>query len=949
MSLFPRRSLAFLRRVGWRVGTLLRWWASPESNPFLQRTLRVETRKYQALKVAIAAVLSSLILFGFGWWGWDSLFRHSFRETRNFPESYTLPRAIGGDLAGAAALLTLLCCAVTALLLCGTRAAQNLRREVLGGTLDQLQLLPQREERWLWLLRAGPLSLSLLSFLCGLPIFLLALFTGHWSLLDLFGLLLLFIFIGHAAPQWTPVQWQAQQDKARRFDLKAWQEALKSIQQESKGLKGEAAQLETQRRMARLWEKMEPTSVTSAPGTPQKTLVALNALPNASGAASNNWRGGWFMIFPLFGPLSALFSMPGSPLRAFWLHIVAALPPGVLELAPGFIITWPLLIARVLLAPLPFFAVSLPPMAIYIPLWVAMQIGGNLQLASNVSSSETFWTKRRLRVRRACSRAVFLSIVLMLIGYGWSTLIVDGVLAMAVLDANLTVSWALAALWTLCLIAGAVGGGEAQEKFFTRGAEGELPLLRAWKGAARIAGNYLLIGIAIYQVFCLLGAQWPVDTLFLQRLGPTLGTALAFWLADFGAGALQSTLPPAQRASWKALRFGLFGGLVLVVLCYFVIGLYYKTPFSFDQAPYVVLSPFVTIFALLRADLNGGVAWWLGPALQSVMGILCFSVALFKVAKAKATSVVEASEIAAENDDLTLPGPLRWLMGIVTGFFGAIVAFFSGVMEVVRRVESGVVRWSQKFDNPILTDDVKRRIHREHWPVLWLVFPLVGTFLWVQFWWLSSGLFKPRGIEIAMLTLGVLFLMMLFSSLRLGATFDRDRANGTLVFLFLTPLDEREIIGGKLRASLIFSLGLLGGLLPFLVIACVMELLTGNWLTSVLIVLGLVFVLGALAYFSSVALVCSTLSRKPGSGLSNTFTASFAGLMLLLGLLMVILFLIRRFTPLPEIDSDTLVISAAVMLWCYMVAVSIACWHGALLLLRRQRYSESITRGKGAA
>ena len=938
MPRFLRPLFSGARRLSRRVAILWHLWTIPENNPFLQRALRVEERKRKPL-----LLVTLLMLFILGtncglWYFWSWLLTTPARELRSF-EPYELPRFLGGNIMGGVALVTLSCCLWAAIFLCGSRASQNLRREVLGGTLEHLILLPQREEHWLWLLRAHPFALSLLCYLCGLPIFTLAVFTGNWHWLDLIGLLLLFVSIGHMVPGWMPQQWKAQQNQTLRFDLRAWQEAVKKAQLEAKDNKTEAATLETQRRLARLWAEMEPVSDTTTKEGKKRWLVAGNAL-SATSNAGQGWRWlTWFVPLQMIGPLAALTRAPGSPLRILWDNFIEALPSGVVQLAPGFILTWPLLIERVLLAPLPFFAFALPPITLYVPLWIARQIGGNLHLASLVSPGETFWTARRLKARRIGGRWITCCALLMLLGYTWPTLIEDSILAIALRGAPLSTPWALAALSTICLVIGAVTAAEASEKPLARFGEKEISGRDAWRDAALIAVRIFALCVTAYFFFCLLGQQPFFPVPLVQRLVPVVGTVSAYFIASFGSSVLQAALPEAQRSVCKALVLFWTLGLGFAALAHVVAGLYYKNPFTFDQAPYVLLSPFVTVVALFRADLNGGMPWWFGPLLQAMIGLaLLFAGAWKTFGKSQAQREV----VAVEGRDF-LPAPLHWMMKTITGLWEGIVSFYEGAMELVRRADEGIVQWSKRWGNPILTDELARRLRREHWPLGWIILLMIGIgFLGQAFYFVGAGV---QGRIVGGLALAVMLLLGFSASLRLGLSFDRDRANGTLVFLFLTPLSEKEIAWGKLSANVIYTGGSLLALLPFLLVGMILELVQGSFLLPLIGLLAFAFILSIVAYFTGLSLFSAVWARKPSQGISIAFLMGGAAQLVFLLLLGIGAFVSAGF----DIETPyykTIGFTCGVLLFVFNIALSIVAWHGALKLLRRQRYADDLTSGK---
>ena len=99
------------------------------------------------------------------------------------------------------------------------------------------------------------------------------------------------------------------------------------------------------------------------------------------------------------------------------------------------------------------------------------------------------------------------------------------------------------------------------------------------------------------------------------------------------------------------------------------------------------------------------------------------------------------------------------------GVWRGIAAFFNGIGELSRRAEEGVTKWSARWGNPIIHDEVKRRVRREHWPIVWLLLPLSGAFLWWQIEWFGAGGLGPRP-EVAVTALIIAGFAVFFSVLR---------------------------------------------------------------------------------------------------------------------------------------------------------------------------------------
>jgi hypothetical protein len=465
-----------------------------------------------------------------------------------------------------------------------------------------------------------------------------------------------------------------------------------------------------------------------------------------------------------------------------------------------------------------------------------------------------------------------------------------------------------------------------------------MPASDAWRDAALIAARIFVFSIGAYIAFCLLGRQPFFDVPFVQRLTPLLGITLAYLIASFGSATLQAALPEAQRGVCKAFVLFWTLGLALAALAHIVAGWYYKNPFTFDQAPYVLLSPFVTLIALFRADLNSGMPWWFGPLLQTIIGLaLLLAAALKSFARAPANAPVVADE-----SQVQLPAPLRWMMKALTGMWAGITGFFEGVMEIVRRADDGIVQWSKRWGNPILTDEIARRLRREHWPLGWLVLCLIGSGFLLQAWYFTgAGL---QGRYVGGLTLAVMILLGFSASLRLGLCFDRDRANGTLVFIFLTPLSEKEIAWGKLFANAIYTGGSLLALLPFLLTGMILEMARGNFYLPLIGLLIFAFILSVVSYFSSVSLLCSIWALKPSQGISRAFFYGSLGQALLF-LPPGILFILAEINREPYRGADFFYL-AGCFLFTLNCVIAFFAWRGSLKLLRKQRYSDDVTSGK---
>jgi hypothetical protein len=286
---FRARVLGPAARSLRRGALAARAWSSLETNPFLERALRVEARKHHPLLAIIGVALLALSLVAgiyVAWLWWPIIFwPYTPRPSTAPPVS--LPTALGSNLVGFLAIVTAGASGYIAFYSTRARAAYLLRQEVVKGTLDSLQLMPIAEERWVWMMSAHPTLLSLLIGAVGLPVYALALWTQQWTLLDVVGLVLVFIAIGHVAPMWQPLMWKgaAKGKTQQKVDWKTLQESLRLARAEANSANlSPAQQLEAQRRAARMMSGIDAVPDAASPGA--ASPGAAPAAQPAGGAAN---------------------------------------------------------------------------------------------------------------------------------------------------------------------------------------------------------------------------------------------------------------------------------------------------------------------------------------------------------------------------------------------------------------------------------------------------------------------------------------------------------------------------------------------------------------------------------------------------------------------------------------------------------------------------------------
>ncbi|HEX8833025.1 MAG TPA: hypothetical protein VF719_02430 [Abditibacteriaceae bacterium] len=965
------------RRLAQRMALALQQWISPLNNPFLARAMRVEGRKHRPILTLLGPLFIAAALNAGLWLLWDRyyydsyMWRAAIRNGRSPFSPAQLPIALGGNYVGLAAILTAAVSAVAILYATRARASYLLRQELLKSTLPQLQLLPIAEERWVWLMSAHPAFLSMMIGLCGFPVYFLAVATGLWSLLDIIGLMLVFLLLGQANPTWQPVLWQQGARGAQKIDAKAIQASLKRA---NEGVvlsqMTHAQQLEHQRRVQRIMSGAE----TVAPAAEETTVEPEKKKERgATGRAGNFGRGvgTWIAIQFAFSALG------GGRFSALWTTsfgraLRTALPESVVELLPGFVLTWPLILARLILAPLPFFAFSLPPLLLLVPIVIGLRCQSVQTLASAVSASETFWTERRARRRRSVGTTLWFLFAALLIGYGWRALIVDGDFATILSGAIASPDWALAALWTVALVAGTVIAGTALEKPFAAAQRGELTLPDGWRKAFASMIRALGLTLLTYFGFCWLGGFWGGSEAWLARLAPTLLTGGAFLLFDFGSAAVEPTLPQELRSRWKMGRTLWFVLPIIEVMLRAFYGFIHNRPFGFEQAPHVVLSPFVTLFALFRVELSvPAVAWWLGPLLQGIAGGACLAIAGAATFREKSTPEFQES---VEKPASGFRRVVDILLAPIFAFGDLMVRVWNWFVRLGRRISAFFTHWNDaivaravRWDNPIFLAEVRTRTRRQHWSAQWMAAVVGGLFIFImvsQPWSLRGGnwipaaasslqgwgivpgapvnsLWQSWGRSVAYVVLGAAWLLLASVFSETGRAFDRERANGTQVFLYLTPMHDRELLLGKLAPSFIHAAGLSMAFIIPLLCGCLVALAGGNFAILVVSLFGQLFLLSSMLFIGAIQMLFAVRAVKPGEGSGKAALA----LLVVEGVLAAgaIFWMLQSQSEGPVLCG---IFTAGSIIHVVLAAL---VWKLALWSLGRKRYGDVTGLGKGLA
>ena len=943
----------------------LRAWAVPENNPFLLRALRIESRKHKPLLTIaemnfILAVALILVM-----WLWNSVVAWPDNSPNEGLRKW-LFKVFSENPINWLAMTTAAISAYAVLWCSRARAAYLLRQEVLKNTLVQLQQLPIAEERWIWQMAFHPALLGLLVGMCGLPMYALAVFTGQWRVLDVIGLLVLFFLLGHSAPSWQLAQWQQAGDKPRKANWKQWHESLKV--QRNAGATG-AQKLEAARRAERALSG--DAEDFSAPAKPNKISFG-NWLANSNRKQNQGWNiFAWMWAIWISGVVLSIVPGGAGALTASW-------PSETTALVRAFPITWPLFLVRITLAPLDFFAFKFPPFLLLIPLWIAFHHQIFLTRASQVSAAETFWTAPRAKRKSRVQLFITTILCILVCGYGWPLLMESALLARLLPGAPVTPNFAEAALFTLLSVLGALRAGFNLETPFQRArrAPEEISSRAAFVKSARIVLAILFSTFAIYFCFCWLGGRGGGSTPFVARMPLVVFTIIAFLLADFGSAAFGSILSGSKWRLWNLLRVFWSHWLALFCVLLNIRALMMNTVFSFDDAPWVLLSPFVTLFALFRFQPPFSPAdhplLWSALLVQSAIGMTCIFLAVRVLFAAEGSTPFGAhSPLENESSFWKWLEPLWKLGRAIAAFFIAIIQAIINALDRFNNLNLKIVRAGEKWDNAVLTFDLRRRVMKENWLVVWLLPLLSGTLFFLfaarpwELWTIGAqggggttnwNFFAVWGSQVSIVTLIAMWGLGALAALNIGRAFDADRANGTLVFLFLTPQTDAQILIGKLLPNLIFVAGwIASGLIWLSLGGLVGTVFGGDKILPFIAVSGIFALAAAILFVATVNLFFAVRARKPLEGQSWALLFCFVfELSATFGFLMLNHYLIHGLVGvyyLYSLDVAEEIVACFLLVFsalCHLTLAFIA-WKLALRAFAKKRYGDVEASGKGAS
>lgn len=980
---FLRRHFYFwARRRALRFGAAFSHWASLQYNPFLLRELRRSVRHksgpFFVLWPPVLIGLSLILIAQFG----ERLIENlsQFARQQEFPPQL-VKMALGQNVIGLMALAASGLCGY-ATLIYSLRAARVLLREHNSGTFNQLLLWPLQETR-VALLASAPAAFSAITlwFLL-LPLWLLTLATNQWSLREFFGIPLLFLLFAVRPPEWAPlyetyISSQSASGKvAEEPEEKPDAEPDAETAEEDTTEKldsGDSAQKTSEE-----FEEAEEEEVDEEPlfAADPRHVPLFKFDPAGTINLFLVWQGAMFWARVAgFRTPPAIFNYLLPQWREF-------LPVEVWHLLPSILLSWPLLLVQFLVTPLPFFNFALPPGLWLVPRALLARYAAFSIFRLSYLGSHSLQFRRWGRYWRVAKKTQAYLFWFFASGFLWPWFINKGAFAALLPGAPINAAWARVGLWTVLLIittwtvsARLHSVLDTPFKKLTAIRRQKYTIARCRK-AWRNMGRFFCIPVALYFVPCWLAGMTGMDAEWRSRLLTTVSVMLAYLLADFCSLALKNVLSEGPRTLWNWLRFLWFWGLLWEAVFRVGWAHYAATPFALKDAPHLALSPLVSLLTLLNYDVT-----------ISLQGALCQAgIAVFLGLSAaylilKRQSIVMSKPLPLTAAESTKRPSLLWRSFtnlwrilwfvpslVIQVLFWPVKIFFKAVYQQLKGARNAVQpfldyqvnelwRWIDSFDNPILRRDLRTK-REESLSSFWL--SAVAMQLFVLLILLGLSLIKPlslllyggntsynRQAALEMLNLpiwgnvvfGVAIVFGLLANLAalfsLTKAFDSERANGGIVFLFLTPLTEGEILGGHIGVALVSGVWLHSALYPVILLACLLEIAAGQ-LSFLPLLLLLVLLLHGLLVLSAITSVWSAVRAKNVS--EGGPWAFFSGLMpqaiLIIGLMFIL--------------------STAPLLWSYIAtflgivfcaAGIFVFWLDALRGLHRERFGDVSLRG----
>ena len=782
--------LNFSRRALLWARTGLRAWASPLINPFLAQSRRVDAR---GARWPLALLFIAIIWIGV--MGAALAWASETNQQR--------------DWANTGAIVWIGLVWVIAWFVERVRDSELLRQEVIKGRFEPLQLLPisSTQRAWLW---SAPNSLwAMLLCAAMLPAIAWGLGGGLFEWREAALLILVVTLSLWSTPLWAPTAWRV----AGAKPAPTGKDALKM----------------------------------ASNGNAKNRVGDGFVLPPDLAVNARGWGGGLSLTAPIW--LMAQFGMAGVALgaaRAYW----TGLPPHVRAAGGEIWFNWPLFLVRWLGEAQPFFGFFLAPITIILPILLASATNRVLRLAA-VTGREQFWTPQRFTLwKRAQTVQSALGFTFVL-GILWPGAIAN--------EAWLS-SWfgklagtptqALAAWWIIAVAAGALAT-TAMWRASLELPVGSLSLRAQVPRATKLAARGLGVAFGFWALGCLLGGRWPLNALWLQVTPATLAMA-AVWIAAQNSSHAAQRAPRAGNAfaTWHFAWFyaGPLGGAALLVLAQFPVRL---------LTVFYPLSPWTLWLMLRDPNVGANSIFWIACGahlfLALVTGALAWRLGRDRItATATATAIANAPDNEARLDELAPNAPPANAPALPAT--AQTVSLTRRPLPAPDAWTARLLEWLGRFDNPILTLEMRRAITgnpREIAKGLLILQALVASVPLVILPLLNivTGYWDSQIFALLVgMMLSIPCAAILAGTSGASLCYDRDRMDGTLELLFLTPRTSEEIARGKV-APFVVRAALLGA--AFVPIFLVGALLLPTASQSLL----------SAAYFSAPLWICALALR----------------------------------------------------------------------------------------
>ena len=200
--------------------------------------------------------------------------------------------------------------------------------------------------------------------------------------------------------------------------------------------------------------------------------------------------------------------------------------------------------------------------------------------------------------------------------------------------------------------------------------------------------------------------------------------------------------------------------------------------------------------------------------------------------------------------------------------------------------------------------------------------------------WFVNAQWQSTGAAMVWTILGASWLLMALSASGLGNALDRDRANGNLIFLFLAPLTDADILLGKLLFPLLSMIAPLATTVPWLVVGTLAAFIGGDYLFPIIALLSFALLLSSIGAALCWQVSGAARATKPGSGASN------AALAIALSAIGTIILLVLT----GSYSQFALCMALLFAVGLHIVLLRLA-WESALSAMHKQRYSDQTMRG----